>query len=286
MSQEPESRLYQSIISPEDLYAHHTDAKWAIVDCRFDLKDPAWGERAYRQGHIPGAVYAHLDHDLSGERTQHTGRHPLPPIEAISARLSHWGIDRATQVVVYDQIGGAYAARLWWLLRFLGHYAAAVLDGGLPAWVGAGYPLRDGVETRPPAIFEPAPNWDGLVSTSDVERLRSDPSWLLIDARAPERFRGEVEPIDPVAGHIPGAVNRFHGDNLDAEGRFLSPEILRSQYQELLGEIPPDHAVVYCGSGVTSCHHLVAMEHAGLPLARLYLGSWSEWIRDRSRPVG
>jgi thiosulfate/3-mercaptopyruvate sulfurtransferase len=204
---------------------------------------------------------------------------------AISAQLSTWGINSNTQVVVYDHLGGAYASRLWWLLRFLGHNAAAILDGGLPAWQQAGYPLASGAESRPQASFRPEPNWDMLVTSADVERLRIDPAYRLIDARAAERFRGDSEPIDPVAGHIPGAVNRFHGENLSSDGSFLSAGELRRQFNDLLGSLPPANAVVYCGSGVTSCHHLVAMEHAGLPGARLYLGSWSEWITDRKRPV-
>ena len=276
---------YTTLISPSDLFAHHSEPDWAILDCRFDLKDPAWGEAAYRQGHISGAVYAHLDRDLSGPRTADNGRHPLPPVEAIAARLSDWGISGSTQVVVYDQVGGAYAARLWWLLRFLGHNAVAVLNGGLPAWQSAGYPLVAGVETRPTADFHPNPHGDMLVTTAEIERLHTDPAYRLIDARAAERFRGEVEPIDPVAGHIPGALNRFHGQNLAKTGQFLAPQVLRRQFSDLLGPLPPENAVVYCGSGVTSCHHLLAMEHAGLPGARLYLGSWSEWITDPKRPI-
>jgi thiosulfate/3-mercaptopyruvate sulfurtransferase len=275
---------YTTIISPPSLFAHLNDPSWAIVDCRFDLKNADWGEQAYQQGHIPGAVYAHLDRDLSLPKSPTSGRHPLPPVEQIAAQFSAWGIANQTQVVVYDQVGGAFAARLWWMLRFLGHQGVAVLDGGLPAWQNAGYPLVGGVETRSPTEFKPQPDWSMLVSTEEVERLRTNPDYRLVDARAAERFRGEVEPIDPVAGHIPGAVNRFHGENLSPTGQFLPPETLHEQFSALLGPIATTNTIVYCGSGVTSCHHLIALEQAGLPGARLYLGSWSEWITDPARP--
>ena len=277
---------YTNIISAADLRAHLQDPAWVVVDCRFDLKNPEWGSEAYRQAHIPGAVYAHLDRDLSGPISERTGRHPLPEIDTIITRLRSWGISNQSQVICYDTSGGAYAARLWWLLRFLGHRAVAVLDGCPPAWQQAGYPLSGGVETRPPADFSGSPQWEMLVTAGQVDQLRRDPNYRLIDARSPERFRGEVEPIDKDAGHIPGAVNRFHGENLSADGTFLPPTELHAGFERLLDGVDPRNAIVYCGSGVTSVHHLIAMDRAGLPLGRLYLGSWSEWIRDPQRPVG
>ena len=277
--------LYTTIISTEDLAQHISDPSWAIVDCRFDLAKPDWGFASYQEAHVPGAVYAHLDRDLSGPVTPETGRHPLPQVNVITQRLEGWGIGDQTQVVVYDASGGSFAVRLWWQLRFLGHIAAAVLDGGFPKWQREDRPVVFGVESRPPAHFTPRPNPVLVASADEVERIRQDAQYRLVDARAPERFHGEREPIDPIAGHIPGAVNRFHGSNLDKEGTFLPPDRLRSQFQELLGNTPPENVVVYCGSGVTSIHHILAMELAGLPGARLYAGSWSEWIRDEKRPI-
>jgi thiosulfate/3-mercaptopyruvate sulfurtransferase len=276
---------FETILSAQELAGRLGDPDWAVIDCRFDLANPGWGSENYRQEHVPGAVYAHLDQDLSGPVTTQSGRHPLPEVEQIVDRLSSWGIGRQTQVVVYDTTGGAFAGRLWWQLRFLGHREVAVLDGGFQAWHRAGYPTVPGVETRSPARFIPQPDWTMVAGAAEVERIRQDPRYRLIDARAPERFRGEREPIDAVPGHIPGALNRFHGDNLDPDGRFLPPGQLREQFQALIGGTSPDRVIVYCGSGVTSVHHILAMEIAGLAGARLYAGSWSEWIRDPGRPV-
>jgi thiosulfate/3-mercaptopyruvate sulfurtransferase len=277
--------VYKTILSPQVLSLHLEDPGWVIIDCRFDLQKPGWGAESYLESHIPSALYAHLDHDLSGPVTPETGRHPLPDIHALVERLESWGIGNNTQVAAYDTSGGAYAVRLWWLLRFLGHDRAAVLDGGFSAWQSAGLPVRSGPETRPRESFTPTPDWSLVVSAEEVETIRLDPVYRLVDARTGERYRGEREPIDPVAGHIPGAVNRFHGDNLDEKGRFLPPSILQDQFTQLIGQTPPEHVVVYCGSGVTSCHHILAMEMAGLSGARLYAGSWSEWIRGGKRPI-
>ena len=277
--------MLTTIVTTSELQVHLTDEDWAIVDCRFDLARAQWGWEEYQKSHIPGAVYADMNHDLAGPITPDSGRHPLPDIQRLSRRLSEWGIGKDTQVVAYDDAGGSFAVRLWWLLRFLGHPSVAVLDGGFPKWTGEGRPTASGIETRPPAEFIPHPAWDMLVTAEEVDRIRQDPSYRLIDARSHDRFSGQNEPIDPVAGHIPGAVNRFYARNLTRQGTFLPPETLREQFSTLLGSIDPDHAVVYCGSGITSIHHLLAMELAGLPGARLYLGSWSEWIRDRNRPI-
>ncbi len=267
------------------LAEHLGDPAWVIIDCRFDLADPAWGENQYASGHIPGAMYAHLDHDLSGKITQRSGRHPLPDPAAFASLLSNWGIGPEIQVVVYDQSGGAFAARLWWMLRYFGHECAAVLDGGYTKWIAEGKPVDLSVLPRPRVDFIPLIRPEMLVSTQDVLSMMSDPSVALIDARAPVRYRGETEPIDPVAGHIPGALNRFHADNLSTQGTFIPAAELRQQFSQLLGGASPEKAVVYCGSGVTSCHHVLAMAVAGMPLPRLYAGSWSEWIRDPNRPT-
>lgn len=277
--------IYRDLISTSVLAEHLGDPAWVIVDCRFDLADPAWGQNQYAAGHIPGAIYAHLDRDLSGKITPQSGRHPLPNPAAFASLLSNWGIGPETQVVVYDQSGGAFAARLWWMLHYFGHERAAVLDGGYTKWTAEGNPVDLSVLRRARVDFIPHIRPDMLVSTQEVLSLLSDPSVALIDARAPIRYRGETEPIDPVAGHIPDALNRFQADNLSSDGTFLAATELSNQFHQLLGSAPPEKAVVYCGSGVTSCHHVLAMAVAGMPMPRLYAGSWSEWIRDPHRPT-
>ncbi len=276
---------HRTLISTDDLNAHLNDPAWVGVDCRFDLADPDAGFARYREGHVPGAVYAHLDHDLAGPATKTSGRHPLPDWEAFKRTLGAWGISNATQVVAYDDLGGAIAARLWWALRCLGHEAAAVLDGGFPKWAREGRPLQVGVERNAPATFQGTPRTEGIATLVDVEAMLEDPEHLLIDARSPERYRGEEEPIDPVAGHIPGARNRYYGDNLRGDGTFKPAASLREEFQNLLGSAPPEDATVYCGSGVSACHHLLALAHAGLSGARLYVGSWSQWCAEPGRPV-
>jgi thiosulfate/3-mercaptopyruvate sulfurtransferase len=277
--------VYTTLISSEELLPHLDDPRWALIDCRFDLADPAAGQAAYLAEHIPGAVYAHLERDLSAPPTGTNGRHPLPPPGILAAVFSRWGIGHGVQVIVYDDSGGGYAARAWWSLRFLGHDAVAVLDGGLQAWVASGHPVRQGLESRRPASFSPSPRSELKIEADQVLAGLGSPGVVLIDARAPERFRGEEEPIDPVAGHIPGALNRPWQTNLDASGRFLPAIALRQQFEALLGASPASSAVAYCGSGVTACHNLLAMAHAGLLGARLYPGSWSEWSSSASRPV-
>lgn len=277
---------FTTLIDPETLQAHLGDPDWVVVDCRFSLSDPAYGRRAYQDAHIPGAVYAHLDEDLSGSIVPgRTGRHPLPDPEQLARKLGAWGIDNRTQVVAYDDAGGAFAARLWWLLGWLGHEAVAMLDGGWSRWVREGRPVRSGIETQPSRTFVPRTRPERVVSADEVLQHLHDPSWRLLDARAPERYRGEQEPIDPVAGHIPGAVNAPFAENLTPEGTFRPPEQLRQRFEALLGDVPPERVICYCGSGVTAAHNLLAMAHAGLPGARLYAGSWSEWIADPRRPV-
>jgi thiosulfate/3-mercaptopyruvate sulfurtransferase len=260
---------------------------WVIIDCRFDLSNPDWGFQNYQEGHLPGAVYAHLDHDLSGLVTGQTGRHPLPDPGVFAGKLTSWGIQAGTQVVVYDTTAGSFAVRLWWMLRYYGLTTVALLDGGYPKWLHELHPVQTGIFTPTPAPspFVPSIQAEMLVSTAEVEELRRDPAYLLVDARAPQRFSGETEPIDAVAGHIPGAVNRFHAKNITPEGEFRPLPRLRTEFDQLLNGTPAKNVVVYCGSGVTSCHLLLAMEMVGLKGARLYGGSWSEWIRDPSRPI-
>lgn len=277
---------FTTLIDPNDLAAQLANPGWAIVDCRFALADPDRGEQAYLAGHIAGAVYAHLDRDLAGPVVPgRTGRHPLPEIAAFAQTLGNWGIGPGVQVVAYDDAGGAMAARLWWLLRWLGHDAAAVLDGGWPAWVATGQPVRSGRETRPARTFTPRQRASMLADAAEVLRLRGDPAARLLDARSADRYRGENETIDPVAGHIAGAVSAPFAENLGPDGRFRAQDDLRTRYEAILGDVPPEGAVVYCGSGVTAAHDLLAMVHAGMDGGRLYAGSWSEWINDPARPI-
>lgn len=281
---------YTTLISTADLAVALGRPDWAVVDARFVLREPDKGEADYQAGHIPGAVYAHLDRDLSSPHVMgKTGRHPLPPVEQVAATLGRWGIDHSVQVVVYDDSGGMVAGRLWWMLRWLGHDAAAVLDGGWPAWVAEGRPTCAGVETRPPRTFVPHLRPE-LVATADEIEARlapgsAGPSLHLFDSRAAERYRGENETLDPVGGHIPGAVSAPYAANLGPDGRFLPPEQLAARFDGLLDGAPAAEAVFYCGSGVSAAHNLLAAQHAGLPLPRLYVGSWSEWIAGGNRPV-
>jgi thiosulfate/3-mercaptopyruvate sulfurtransferase len=281
---------YTTIISTSELSQHLADPNWApnwgVVDCRFALADVEKGRRDYQEAHIAGAVYAHLDDDLSGHVIPgRTGRHPLPDINSFAQTLSSWGIDSQVQVVAYDDAGGAIAARLWWMLRWLGHEAVAVLDGGWPAWQNDGRPERSGIETRPARTFSPNPQPHLLVEVDEVERIRTDSAFHLIDSRSADRYRGENETIDPVAGHIPGAVSGPFANNLDEAGCFQAQAALKARFQDLLGNASPESAVFYCGSGVTAAHNLLAMAYAGLGDGRLYAGSWSEWIADPERPV-
>jgi thiosulfate/3-mercaptopyruvate sulfurtransferase len=276
---------YTTLIEVEDVFAHLHHPDWLIVDCRFDLTNVEWGFKDYQQGHIPGSVYAHLDHDCSAPPTPHTGRHPLPSPQDFADTLERLGISNHSQVIALDTTGGSFAARFWWMLKWLGHSTVAVLNGGWNAWKSAGFPLAQGIETRPRGKFVPNPQPDKMITTAEMLNLLKKPEYKIIDARAPERYRGEFEPLDPVAGHIPGSLNRFHEKNLARAGKLKSAEILQKEFTELIGDTPPHQVIVYCGSGVTSCHHLLAMEYAGIQGAKLYAGSWSEWIRDLNRPI-
>jgi len=279
--------MYNTLIDCEILKQHIEDPGWKIVDCRFTLADPGRGQRDYEQGHIPNAVYAHLDIHMSVPQDPGvTGRHPLPTVEVASACFSTLGIATGQQVVAYDDAGGASAAvRLWWMLRWLGHQAVAVLDGGWQGWLARGYPTRSGEETIALTRFEPKVHPELLVEVNELERLIHEPDWRVFDARSFERYQGLNETIDPVAGHIPGAYSAPYSENLGTDGRFRPRPELQQRYLDLLGGLPANKAVFYCGSGVTAIHDILAMEYAGLPGARLYAGSWSEWIADPRRPV-
>jgi thiosulfate/3-mercaptopyruvate sulfurtransferase len=279
---------YTTLISPSELAQHLDNPDWVVVDCRFTLKDPQHGRSAYLAAHICGAVYAHLDEDLSAAVVPgQTGRHPLPTPERAAQVFGRLGIGPGVQVVAYDDAGGALAAvRLWWMLRWLGHEAEAVLDGGWQRWQREGQPTCSGQEERPPREFQAVLRDELVVNAEQVDKMRQDPDALVMDARARDRFRGENETIDPVAGHIPGAVSAPYSGNLTPAGDFRPPEELRFRYLRLLGERQPEQTAVYCGSGVTSIHNILAMLHAGLGEPRLYAGSWSEWITDPGRPVG
>ena len=277
--------MYTTLIPVETLAAHLDAPDWLVVDCRFDLAQPAAGETAYRAGHIPGAVYAHLDRDLSSAITPTTGRHPLPDPERFAETLSAWGVSPATQVVAYDADNGMYASRLWWLLRWVGHRAAAVLDGGFKAWTAERLPTSTEIPARSATQFKARPNRELWLDAQQVSERMQQADWRLLDARAPERFAGKVEPLDKVAGHVPGARNHPFTTNLASDGRFGAPEDLRRRYEQSQDGVADDHTIVMCGSGVTACHLLLAMEHVGKTGARLYAGSWSEWIRDPRRPV-
>lgn len=276
---------YTTLISVADLKADIDRPGWRVFDCRCSANDPSVGRKLYLEGHLPGARHADLDRVLASPPERHTGRHPLPDPKALAAWLGAEGVDETSQVVAYDDAGGAFAARLWWLLRWLGHEAVAVLDGDMRAWQAAGGTLETGeAPCAEPVRF---PLRRALAGAADVHEVARIASHLhpgrLVDARERRRYLGEHEPIDAVAGHIPGARNQPFRENLDTEGKFLSPQRLHLRFAPLARD--PHLVVHYCGSGVTACHNVLAMEHAGLPGSRLYPGSWSEWIRDPARPV-
>lgn len=277
--------MSDALISAEALSRHLHDPQWRSVDCRFSLADPEQGAAAYARGHLPSAVYAHLDDDLSGPVTAHSGRHPLPDPAAFAQCLAAWGIAADTQVVAYDQGNGLFASRLWWLLRACGHRDVTVLDGGLAGWTARSLPVVDTQANVPALQNVPAREFTGWLDTESVRAGLATHSILLVDARAADRFSGRNETMDPVAGHVPGAVNHPLTDNLDGDGHFLPAETLRRRWQTRLGDHAPTQLVSMCGSGITACHNLLALELAGLPGGRLYPGSWSEWIRDPARPV-
>ena len=275
---------FSTLISAAELARHLDNAGWIVCDCRHDLADVEAGRRAYGEAHIPGARFVHLDTDLSAPKTGKNGRHPLPDPATFARRLGELGIDNSKQVVAYDASGGPYAARLWWMLRWLGHGAVAVLDGGWNAWTKARLPVSAAVPNVEPARFTRGPALGEAVSAEHIARDTGNVRYRLLDARAASRYRGESETLDPVAGHIPGAANRFFQSNLDAAGGFKQPKTLRDEF-EAAGVKSSADVVHYCGSGVTACHNLLAMEVAGLADSKLYPGSWSEWCSDPARPI-
>jgi thiosulfate/3-mercaptopyruvate sulfurtransferase len=277
--------MFTTLITTDELARHLDDPQWVVCDCRHDLTDYEAGRREYARAHIPGARFLHLDEDLSGPKTGLNGRHPLPHPTTFALRLGALGIDSGKQVIAYDASGGSFAARLWWMLRWSGHTAVAVLDGGWHAWTSGNHRVSAEEARFQPATYTLRLRANLAVDAAYVDAHRTDPAVALIDARAADRFHGENETLDPVAGHIPGAVNRFFRSNLEASGAFKTSDALKREFSDVLGTRSPAAVVHQCGSGVTACHNLLAMEHAGLAGSRLYPGSWSEWVSDRSRPV-
>lgn len=276
---------YQTLISAAELAIHLNQPDWLVFDCRFSLADSSASARAYRQGHIPGARYADLNRHLSSPIKSDTGRHPLPSFTQLVRQLGEWGVSNRSQVVVYDDVGGAFAGRLWWLLRCLGHQQVAVLNGGIGYWQKQHWPITTELPKIVTAQFRGYPEAPLWLDAATVENGLAAGAITLIDARSPERFNGQHEPIDPVAGHIPKAVNRPFQLNLNQDGLFLPAEELKSQFQSLTNGRPSTQVVHMCGSGVTACHNLLAMEVAGLHGSKLYAGSWSEWITNKNRAV-
>lgn len=275
---------FTTLISASQLHQCLSEPKMVVVDCQFDLADAAAGRAAYEAGHIAGARYAHLGDDLSSPITSTSGRHPLPNPTQLADKFGNWGINSQTQIVAYDNTSGAFASRLWWLARWLGHSAIAVLDGGLSAWIKAGFNTTTEVPAPTPATFTSRASDDLWLTTDAMLEKLAAGDLTIVDARKHERYLGKVEPIDPVAGHIPGAVNLPFADNWNSEGCFHTPEKLRQRF-EGVADRPAPQIAHSCGSGITACVNLLAMEHAGLPNSKLYAGSWSEYIRDTSRPV-
>jgi len=269
-----------ALVSTEELAQH---PEWRVFDCRHDLANPAAGEQQYQQAHIPGALFAHLDRDLSAQKSGSNGRHPLPEARSFIAWLGKQGLKLSDTVVCYDGGPGAMAARLWWMLRWVGHEQAAVLDGGLAKWLREGRPVTAEVPKFEQASYPGKAKASMHASLALVEKKLKRAA--LLDARAPARYRGEQEPIDPVAGRIPGAKNRFNNDNISADGIFKKPELLRADFEAVLSGRNPADVINYCGSGVAACHNALAMEVAGLPGSRVYIGSWSEWSADPARPI-
>lgn len=275
---------YTTLIYCEALAAHLHERDWVVFDCRHDLTRPDAGEAAYRDAHIPGAHFLHLDRDLAAPLTGRNGRHPLPDAALFAARLRARGVCANSQVVAYDDVDGRYAARLWWMLRWLGHGSVAVLDGGWKQWLAGGGASSSQIPVGVEGNFAPRQE-AGSVDVQYIQAHLRSQSMQIIDARAEDRYRGENETLDPVAGHIPGAINRPFLHNLNADGRFKPAALLKQEFQAVLGDVPTTRVVHQCGSGVTACHNLLAMEIAGLTGSRLYPGSWSEWCAEPTRPI-
>ena len=273
------------LVTTEELQKHLDDPDWIVIDTRHELTNPETGPKAYAQGHVPGAYFMHVDHDMSGKKTGKNGRHPLPDIAEFAAKVNERGIAPGKQVVIYDDLSHNFSVRLWWMLRWLGHDKVALLDGGWPLWVKEGRPVTKEVPRPRKGAFVPRPHLGDTVDVHYVDRFRESKDGKLVDARTVERFEGRNETIDPVAGHVPGAINRFWKDNVEPDGRFKAAAKLKGEFKELLGGTDPASVVHMCGSGVTACHSIFAMELAGLAGSKLYPGSWSEWCADPARPV-
>lgn len=272
--------MFTTLINEDELFKAYDDPDWIIFDARYDLMDKNAGKDAYLQGHIPGAIYVDLHDDLSKPPSTNRGRHPLPTAETINALFSELGIRSNMQVVVYDDNAGSFAARLWWMLRYMQHNNVAVLNGGWQSWLAAGRSINQEVVTRVSAEFKNSELDSSIIDIEEVDKFER-----IIDSRDPARYRGEIEPIDKTAGHIPGAINRFWKDNLTENGTFKTKQKLKQEFVEIFGNTKSEDAVFYCGSGVTACHNLLAATHAGLNLPRLYAGSWSEWSSTPGKPV-
>ncbi len=280
--------IYTTVIPTHDLESNLNRENWVVFDCRASLSDHNAGFKAYSDGHIPSAIFCHLENDLSSPVTPTTGRHPLPDYDKFIQTLGDWGVDNQTQLIVYDDVGGAFAVRLWWQLRTFGHSKVAVLDGGIPQWGKEGRSLNKVIPKPTQKIFTAKVDENANLSTDQVLQNIESQNFILLDARTPERYRGESEPIDTIAGRIPKSLNRAFQLNLNDEGLFLNADQLRKKFNEILEQASNKTAsdiVHLCGSGVTACHNMLAMEIAGLQGSRLYAGSWSEWIRDRKRPI-
>ncbi|MBL4824032.1 MAG: sulfurtransferase [SAR324 cluster bacterium] len=278
--------MHDSLISPQIVNEHLEDSNWRFFDCRYVLTEPDKKQAEFAVSHLPGALYAHMNRDLAAPPIPgKTGRHPLPEKQELIKLFSTWGIDHAVQVVIYDDTGGAYAVRLWWMLRWLGHDAVAVMDGGWPRWVKEGRPVSADLIIPKAVEFKANQREHWLVTAEDVRNYFDNPEVRVLDARSRDRYRGENETLDPVAGHIPGAVSAPFVENLDPDGNLKSKSELRKMYLELLDGSPAEKAISYCGSGITACHNILAMYYAGLGNSRLYSGSWSDWITNPERLV-
>lgn len=276
---------YKTIISAKDLIKNLNNENFIIFDCRCDISDSSYGIDAYNEGHIENSIFVDIDHDLASEKTADSGRHPLPDPELFSEKLSQWGMTNNKQAVIYDDAGGAFAGRMWWILKWLGHPDVAVLDGALGAWMSAGGKLTSKATIFERAVFEPNLNNSMHVSIKDVEDAQYKMNKLIIDARSKERYLGIKDPVDPIAGHIPGAISHPLGKNLDKNGHFKSPEELRHNFIKLIGDTDSSDIISMCGSGITACHNILALEISGIKNVSLFVGSWSEWITDKSRPI-
>ena len=276
---------YKTIISAKDLIKNMNNENFIIFDCRCDISDSSYGIDAYNEGHIENSIFVDIDHDLASEKTADSGRHPLPDPELFSEKLSQWGMNNNKQAVIYDDAGGAFAGRMWWILKWLGHSDVAVLDGALGAWMSAGGKLTSKNTIFERAVFETNLNDSLHVSIKDVEDAQYKMNKLIIDARSKERYLGIKDPVDPIAGHIPGAISHPLGKNLDKNGYFKSPEELRHNFIKLIGDTASSDIISMCGSGITACHNILALEISGIKNVSLFVGSWSEWITDKSRPI-